>query len=258
MTEIQIHIRKQLLNLYYKAGCGHIGSSLSCIDIIYSVMSSKNDNEKMILSKGHAAAALYIILNLFGEISDSDLETYYQNGTKLAAHPTADSYPNIPFGLGSLGHGLSIACGIAISNKQKEIHAITYVLMSDGETNEGSTWEALHFAVKNQLDNIIIIIDKNGLQGFDNLTNVLGDTADSKIFNSIGLETIEIDGHNIFSLQKYLFNLRLKKNGKPKILVANTIKGKGVPFMENKIEWHYLPMNNEQYVQAISHLDNLI
>jgi transketolase len=258
MNSLQINNRIKLLDLYYSAGCGHIGSSLSCIDIIYSVMSFKMANERMILSKGHAAAALYIVLNHFGEISEEQLKSYYKDGTTLAAHPTADSFINIPFGLGSLGHGFPIGCGIALANKLKRLHDLTFVLMSDGETNEGTTWEAVNFAVRHNLDNLVVFVDKNGLQGFDSLDNVLGDTADPVIWRSIGFDVFETDGHNLETLYDLLISFRKNNSKKPKIVIANTIKGKGVPFMENRLEWHYLQMNAELYDCAISHLRNLL
>jgi transketolase len=258
LNATQINNRIRLLQLYYKAGCGHIGCSLSCIDIIHSVMSVKRINERMILSKGHAAAALYTVLNAFGEISDSELESFYRDGTKLAAHPTAGSYPNIPFGLGSLGHGFSIGCGIGLSNKSRGSQDLTYVLMSDGETNEGTTWEAGNFAVRHKLDNLIILIDKNGLQGFDSVYNVLGDTSHPVRWESIGFDVFEVDGHDIEKLHDILITLRNIRNGKPKVVIATTVKGKGVPFMENRLEWHYLPLNPENYDIAISHLENIL
>lgn len=235
--------------MYFKANAGHIGSSLSCIDILISIFAIKKSEEKFILSKGHAAAALYVILNHIGEIDNPTLNTFYQNGTKLSAHPSANSFPNIPFGLGSLGHGLPIACGIAKADKIFSNNKFTFVLMSDGETNEGTTWEAAHFAVVNKLDNLVLIIDKNNLQGFGHTSEVLGDTADTNKWKSIGWDVIEIDGHDINFLKSTLQSFKVQ-NEKPKLIIANTVKGKGVDFMENKLEWHYLPMDLELFQLA--------
>ena len=188
--------RRKLIELCNNVKCGHIACSLSCIDIIYIIFKIKNNSERFILSKGHAAAALYTILNSIGEISNDELTTFYQNGTKLSAHPSANSYPNIPFALGSLGHGLPISCGIALANKIANINDRTFILMSDGETNEGTTWEAAHFAVSNSLSNLILIIDKNRLQGFGKTDDIFGDTADKIKWECIGFYVTEIDGHN--------------------------------------------------------------
>jgi transketolase len=247
--EIQYQLRKKLLDIYFNAKAGHIGSSLSCIDLLIAIFNIKNEHEKFILSKGHAAAALYVILNYIGEIDDSTLKTFYNNGTKLSAHPSANSFLNIPFALGSLGHGFPISCGIAKANKLLNNNSYTYVLMSDGETNEGTTWEAAHFAVTHKLDNLVIIIDKNQLQGFGNTSEVLGNTADFDKFKSIGFHVVEVDGHNIDLINKSLINFK-KLTGKPKIIIANTIKGKGVDYMENKLEWHYLPMDLKLFEEA--------
>lgn len=251
-TSISVKYKTKLLQLYKGANCGHIACSLSCIDIIYSIFKNKKPQENFILSKGHAAGALYTILNLFGEISDEELLTFYKNGTRLSAHPSANSFPNIPFALGSLGHGLPISCGIALSNKLFDKSDLTYVLMSDGETNEGTTWEAAHFAVAHELSNLILIIDKNGLQGFGETAKILGDTAHEAKWKSIGFEVIEINGHNLNEINSSLSCFRMEK--KPKLIIANTIKGNGVSFMENKLEWHYLPMNESQYEIAINEI----
>ncbi len=253
---IQLGYKSKLLELYYNAKCGHIACSLSCIDIIYTIFAFKNETEKFILSKGHAAGALYTILNKFGEISDEELNTFYKNGTKLSAHPSANSFQNIPFALGSLGHGLPISCGIALSNKFLNNDLKTYVLMSDGETNEGTTWEAAHFAVANKLNNLILFIDKNNLQGFGKNIDILGDTASKQKWENIGFEVLEIDGHCINDIYNLLNHLNFTNN-KPKLIIANTIKGKGVSYMENKLEWHYLPMNDLQYETALNDLKNL-
>ena len=252
---ISKHLRIKLLNLYFKASCGHIASSLSVIDCLYAVFNFKINNEKVILSKGHAAGALYIILNYFNEISDSDLRTFYKDGTKLSAHPSANSYPNIPFALGTLGHGFPIGCGIALFDKlSNNFDKFTYVIMSDGETNEGTTWESAHFAVSNKLGNLILLIDKNNIQGFGRTKDILGDTSNRKIWSQIGFETYEINGHNLHKINSTLKKIKLLHSAKPKIIILNTIKGKGVNYMEDKLEWHYLPMNKELYENAIKQI----
>ncbi|MFC0181867.1 transketolase [Pseudarcicella hirudinis] len=245
-------LRLRLLDLYFKANAGHIGCSLSCIDLmICSLIAHKKDNEAFILSKGHAAAALYVCLHELGELSNEVLDTYYKNGTTLPAHPAPNRHKGIPFATGSLGHGLPIASGIAKGNKILDNGQFTYVLMSDGETNEGTTWEAAHYAVNNKLDNLIVIIDRNRLQGFGSTDEILGDSADAHKWKAIGFEVTECDGHDIEEIYQSIETFKYRQNGLPKVLIANTVKGKGVSYMENRMEWHYLPMKPQQYEQAV-------
>ena len=244
-------LRLKILGLYHKANAGHIGCSLSCIDLMVAVLFlNKSPEDTFILSKGHAAAALYACLNVLGEISDEELDTFYMDGTSLPAHPAPRQYKGIPFATGSLGHGLPIATGIAHAAKISDEESFSFALLSDGETNEGTTWEAAHYAIQNQLDNLFMIVDKNGLQGFDSTDKVLGETASVEKWKAIGFETIEVDGHDIVSLYQTIKELKSHKNGLPKAIIAQTVKGKGVSYMENKLEWHYLPMNADQYQQA--------
>lgn len=255
---IQKQLRTKILNLSRQANSGHIGGALSCIDLLIAILIfNKKEGEEFILSKGHAALALYVSLNYLGEIPDDDLNSFYKNGTQLPAHPAPSSYNGIPFALGSLGHGFSIATGIAHANKLLLADKQTFVLLSDGDTNEGTTWEAAHFAVSNNLENLVVVIDKNSLQGFGNTSDILGDTANSKTWNSIGFDVFEIDGHNIELIRNTISKCRLMLNGKPKVIIANTIKGKGVSFMEKLMEWHYLPMTEEQYENALNEINQL-
>ncbi len=256
--EIQKQLRTRILELSHQANSGHIGGALSCIDLLISILVyNKNEEEDFILSKGHAALALYVCLNYSGEIPDSELLSFYKNGTQLPAHPAANKYKGIPFALGSLGHGLSIATGIAQANKIQASGNHTFVLLSDGDTNEGTTWEAAHFAVNNQLDRLIVVIDKNSIQGFGNSSDILGDTANAGTWISIGFDVFEIDGHDIELINGTIQKCRILLNGKPKVLIANTTKGKGVSYMEKRMEWHYLPMTEEQYTQALQDINKL-
>ncbi|GAA4462323.1 transketolase [Nemorincola caseinilytica] len=251
---LQGRLRLKILGLHHGAGSGHIGCSLSCIDIMISVLKYKGAEDSFILSKGHAATALYTILNETGGIPDDAMDSFYKNDTTLPAHPAPGKYDAIPFATGSLGHGLPIATGIAKANKLKKSKGTSYVLMSDGETNEGTTWEAAHFAVANRLDNLLVLVDKNGLQGFGSTKDILGDTASGKIWETMGFDVREADGHDIGALLAAKNELLALKNGRPKLVIANTVKGKGVPYMENKMEWHYLPMNEQLYTEAIERI----
>lgn len=253
---MQVKLRKRLLKLYFDAKCGHIACSLSCIDLLFVLFRYKKQAERVILSKGHAAGALYVTLNHFGEISDSELDTFYKNGTRLSAHPSANSFENIPFALGSLGHGFSISCGIAHGLKISKSKDKVFVLLSDGETNEGTTWEAAHYAVAKSLDNLIVIIDKNNLQGFGKTEDILGNTSAAKKWESIGFNVQEINGHHLGAIEQALIKCNEFKNNKPNLIIANTIKGKGVDFMENRMEWHYLPLNEELYQKALLSVEN--
>lgn len=251
LQSLQGQLRLKLLGLYHQVHAGHIGCSLSCIDLmIATLVLRKREPDTFLLSKGHAAASLYACLNHLGEISDDVLATYYQNGTTLPAHPAPNQHQGIPFATGSLGHGLPIGTGIAKAGKMLGDDSRAFVLMSDGETNEGTTWEAAHFAVQYGLDNLIVLIDKNGLQGFGETADVMGDTASEATWKAIGFDTTVVDGHNVDALLEAIDQLLAQPNGKPKLIIAQTVKGKGVSYMENRLEWHYLPMTAAQYEQA--------
>ena len=252
--QLQGKLRTKILKMHYAANSGHIGCSLSCVDLLLSVLKYKNEEDSFILSKGHAASALYVVLNELGKIPDEDMNTFYKDATKLSAHPAPLKYPDITFATGSLGHGLPLAVGVAKAMKLKKSTAYSYVLMSDGETNEGTSWEAAHFAVNNKLDNLVVFIDKNGLQGFAKTQEVLGDTASLNLWQMTGFDVLEVDGHNIEQVLKATQELIAKKNQKPKLIIADTVKGKGVSFMEDKLEWHYHPMNEKQLDEALAQI----
>lgn len=253
LTELQGKLRLSVLRMYQQAHAGHIGCSLSCIDLMTaSLVLRKREQDTFLLSKGHAAGALYACLHELGHIDDAELATFYKNGSTLPAHPAPNKHAGIPFATGSLGHGLPIGVGIAKANKLQDAGTAgqVYVLMSDGETNEGTTWEAAYFAIQHQLDNLVVLVDKNGLQGFDRTSAVLGDTASPTVWDAMGFEVVETDGHDVAGLLTVLDDLANRKNGRPKLVIARTIKGKGVSYMEDRLEWHYLPMNEAQYETA--------
>jgi transketolase len=253
---LQGRLRQTLLGMHFGANSGHIGCSLSCIDLILAILKYKQPGDNFILSKGHAASALYVVLNALGILTDDELKTYYKDGTCLPAHPAPSKFEAITFATGSLGHGLPLATGIAKANKIKKDRSTSYVLMSDGETNEGTTWEAAHFATAHKLDNLVVVIDKNGLQGFAQTKEVLGDTAMAELWETIGFDVAEIDGHDIDAFLQTRDSLLARVNGKPKLIIARTVKGKGVSFMENKLEWHYLPINEIQILEAVEEVKN--
>jgi transketolase len=253
MRALARSLRLATLALHFRCGSGHIGCSLSCLELlIASLVLTKTPQESFILSKGHAALALYVCLHHLGHISDEELATvYHQEGTRLPAHPAALQFPDIPFALGSLGHGLPIATGIAKADQLAGQDLTTFVVLSDGETNTGTTWEAGHFAVAHHLERLLVLVDRNGLQGFGRTREILGDTADPRKWEAVGFEVAQCPGHDLPALLDCIHRLQGSRDGRPKMLVADTVKGAGVSYMADRMEWHYLPMNREQYDQAV-------
>ncbi len=244
---------RTLLEMYKRANAGHIGASLSCLDLLIFLHFLKaTDDEAVILSKGHAAGALYVVLEAAGKIPKGSTSQFYRDGTHFAAHPPCNrEFKAIPFGTGSLGHGLGLATGIAYANRLKGNSKKTYVLLSDGELNEGSIWESLMFACHHQLSNLVVIIDQNGLQGLGGTKDIMNlDPLDEK-FKSFGAQVHVISNGNLFESIAAGFQAAEGTVSRPTILIAKTTKGSGVSFMENRFEWHYLPMNDEQFAQAM-------
>jgi len=207
----------------------------------------KTDDE-IVLSKGHAAALLYSVLAEDGIISEKEIETFYQNGTFLSAHPPVNKIKGIPFATGSLGHGLSIAAGLGLANKLKQSTKKIYCITSDGELNEGSTWEAALFIAHHNLQNVVWFVDRNYLQGFGRTEDTMQlDPLDKKL-ESFGFQVITADGHNFDNLSK-AFSMFEKK--KPLAIICNTIKGKGLA-MENTVDCHYLPLTEEDFLKLTS------
>ena len=204
------------------------------------------------LSKGHASAALYTVMAHCGYFSEDDLLTFRKFGSKLQGHPCCNALKGIEISTGSLGQGLSIACGMALGLKLDKIQSKVFVYMGDGEIQEGSVWEAAMNAAHNKLNNLIAFVDRNKLQIDGSTENVksIGDAAQK--FQAFGWNTIEIDGHDI----KEIYNAiqTAKTSDKPVVIIANTIKGKGVSFMENNAGWHGKAPNDEQLQQALEEL----
>ncbi len=238
----------RLLKMHYESGVGHIGGNLSALDMImclYHHVLSPDD--AFVLSKGHSAGALYVSLWSLGLLTEDDLRTFHHDDTRLSGHPPAKGIPEILFATGSLGHGLSLSSGLALGKKLKDEPGRVYCLTSDGEWNEGSTWEALIFASHQKLDNLTFIVDANGLQGFGSTREVADIHPIADKLRAFGLQTTEIDGHDPGAITAALAS----REPGPSAIIAHTVKGKGVSFMEGKMEWHYLPLNEEQYRQAI-------
>ena len=241
------NIRKKIASLSYSARSAHLGSSLSCVEILTACMLIKKENKntisEIILSKGHAAMAYYSVLNEFGEISDKSLKNYMKPNSNLWGHVTKSDNQFFKFSFGSLGYGLGISCGLTLGYESiKKKHNI-YCVISDGEINEGSTWEALMFISHHQLNNIKVIIDKNSIQSLERTEDVINLKKLDKILYNFDFDVSKINGHDIKSLIKLL----KKKTKKPSIIICNTIKGKGIKEIENKITSHYYPATSEQF-----------
>lgn len=247
-----------MLNLYKTAGAGHIGSALSCLDIlIYLYFSRMKPSDEFLLSKGHAAAALYTVLAKSGRITKKDLASYYVNGTLLAAHPPCcGKLKGVTFGTGSLGHGLSLATGLALSTRFTRKNSKVYCVISEGDCNEGSTWEAALFAAHHKLDNLTVIIDNNDIQAFGRAEDVINLEPLREKWTAFNFEVVTAQSGNDFgSLERSFEELDRLKSSKPRCIIAKTIKGSGVSYMENTVEWHYLPMSDEQFDMAIDQIN---
>ncbi|HET7538410.1 MAG TPA: transketolase [Polyangiaceae bacterium] len=254
LARAALGIRRQFLRMHFQARSGHLGSGLSAIDILTYLYSAwLKPKDQFILSKGHAASSLYATLHHFGRLSEAELASYYQDGTLLPAHPAPRGVAAIVAATGSLGHGLSIATGMAHSYKYlRPTAARVACLVSDGECNAGSTWEAALFAAHHGLDNLLVLVDANGIQGFGRSADVLGLEPLAEKWRAFGFDVRECDGHDFGALHGAVCALRSERPG---CVIARTVKGKGVSFMEDTIDWHYWSMSEEQYRNAIAELD---
>ena len=244
-------------------GSSHIGSILSIVDILAvlygSVMTYKANEpewagrDRFILSKGHAGAGVYATLAESGFIPVKKLRTHYQDGSDLSGHVSHKGIPGVEFSTGSLGHGLPVAAGMALAAKINKVKHNIYVLMSDGECDEGSNWEAALFAPHHKLDNLVVIIDRNKLQSIHSTENTLNLEPFVDKWQAFGWNVVNIDGHNH---QKLLDACGSMVSGKPLCIIANTIKGKGVSFMENNNLWHYRSPKGKEYDAAMQELNN--
>lgn len=251
LSDLTHRARLRLLQMHFDSQVGHIGGNLSALDALmvlhHRVM---GPDDRFVLSKGHSAGALYIALWTLGVLSDEDLDTFHGEGTMLPGHPPAMGIDRIHFATGSLGHGLSIAAGTALAARFQSVNRCVYCLTSDGEWEEGSTWEALIFAVHHRLDNLSILIDCNRLQGFGTTSEVASlDPLEEKL-GGFGIETVALDGHDLTAMETAL----CKKGSGPRVFILNTHKGEGVSFMRDRLEWHYLPLNSDQYRDAVAEL----
>jgi len=257
-------VRKNILEMAVSAGAGsaHFGGALSITEIVSTLFAhqmkidKKNpnweDRDRFILSKGHACLAYYAALCEVGYISRQELKTFEKNDTNLLGHPVINRSLGIDFSNGSLGMGLSLGIGVAISSKKKKKNFSVYVIVGDGECNEGSIWEAAMAAPNFKLDNLYVIIDKNNFQQTGSNKEIMNVENLKDKWSSFGWDTVELNGHSIQELYNYF--QESKKINKPKAIIANTIKGKGFTFSENNNDWHHTILTKNFYDKALKEL----
>jgi transketolase len=245
--------RKRLLKMHFESGVGHIGGNLSALDAMLLVFHEfLEDNDHFVLSKGHSAGALYIALWSIGKLQQDDLVMFHKDGTLLAGHPPAQGIAAIPFATGSLGHGLSLAAGTALALRLKHQANHVYCLTSDGEWQEGSTWEALIFACHQQLSKLTILVDHNNLQGFGSTDEVASMSPLWTKLKGFDLNVSIVDGHDLNAIRGALS----QDSTQLRVIVLKTVKGHGVSFMENQMAWHYLPLTTVQFQAAVQEIDS--
>lgn len=257
-------IRGYVLTMLYKGQSAHAGSNLSPADIITVLYENilnidpknpeQEDRDRFIMSKGHGAAVVWATLAIKGFFPISWLNTYYQDNGKLPGHITKLNIPGVEFSTGSLGHGLPFGCGVALAGKRNKKNYRVFIIISDGEMDEGSNWEAFLFAPYHKLDNLIAILDYNKIQSLAPVKDTLDLEPLTEKLKAFGWGVKEINGHNYKEIESALTNIPVEK-GRPSFIVAHTIKGKGVSFMENTVEWHYRNMDENLFRQALKELN---
>lgn len=254
-------VRRIILQQSKRANVGHIGSALSIADIIAvlygGVMRIESplaaERDRFILSKGHAALALYAGLHLRGWLTQAELDGFCGDGTNLGVHPE-HALRGVDFSTGSLGQGLSMGTGAALAGRLLKSLRRVFVVMSDAECNEGSCWEAISFAAHHKLSNLVAIVDLNGQQAFGYTRAILSMDPMAERWRSFGWDVHEIDGHNAKALNEVLSSLD-ERHGPPHVLIARTVFGKGVSYMERQLKWHYWPMSEAEYQQALAEVE---
>lgn len=259
-------IRKEILKMGLASKAAHLGSALSLVEILYTLYfkvanyGKENmhspDRDKIILSKGHGSAALYAVLNKKSIIPNDAIEKYSVNGGILPCHIDMNAADGFEASAGALGHGIGIAVGMALANKVDKNKGRVYTIIGDGEAQEGSVWEAAELASTRGLDNLTVIVDFNELQasGFSN--DIINQKDLSERFRAFGFDAVDVDGHNVEELEKAL-KAPCSLAGRPKAIIAHTIKGKGVSFMEGTVQSHYTRLNDELYAQAMADVEKM-
>jgi transketolase len=263
-VELADSIRRTIVEQSRRANIGHIGSALSIADLVAALFAGPirlrpgNERDRFVLSKGHAALALYAALHLGGRLDRCQIDTFCEDGSLLGVHPE-HGVRGIDFSTGSLGHGLSFGVGAALAAKRQGSGRRVYVLMSDAELDEGSVWEAVMFAAQHELDNLTLLVDLNGQQAFGYTRDVIDLGAVEDKLAVFGWDAVVVDGHDHPGLER-AFAATLRgdgRPGRPHAIVARTTFGYGVSFMESEIKWHYLTLDDESYTTALADLDAL-
>ncbi len=259
-------VRKSIITALHAAGAGHPGGSLSSTDIFtYLYFEEMNvdpknvsdpDRDRFVLSKGHCAPGLYSVMAEKGYFPKEELTTLRKLGSRLQGHPSMQYLPGLDMSSGSLGQGISAACGMALSAKLDKKDFRVYTLLGDGELQEGQVWEAAMFAGFRKLDNLVVIVDNNGLQIDGPVDKVCSPYPIDKKFEAFNFHVINIDGHN-FDEIKAAFEEAKKTKGMPTAIIARTVKGKGVSFMENQAGWHGKAPNDDEFKQAMEELERI-
>lgn len=244
--------KHRLLKLHFDARHGHIGGDVSCIDammVLHHRIMTQDD--RFILSKGHSAGALYVTLWSMGRLSEEALAGFCRDGSPLGGHPSAGCAPGVLFSTGSLGHGASLACGLALATKRRPNGSRVWCLCSDGEWQEGSCWEALSFAVHHELDNLTFLVDANGWQGFGRTSEIGCSTASlEKRLEGFGATVAVVPGHD----PEAIFAALSRRAQTPQVILLRTVKGNGLHFSDT-LESHYLPLGAEEYGRAVTRLE---
>ena len=258
-------LRKTAVTMIYEAQSGHPGGSLSAADMVAALYFSEMhidpqnpnwaDRDRFVLSKGHVCPILYSALGILGYFPESVLHTLRQEGSMLQGHPSMVKCPGIDISTGSLGQGAACAVGMALAGKRDGKDYRVFTMVGDGEINEGIVWEAMMCANKYKLDNYIMLFDNNGLQLDGTTEQIMPGLDMSKKAADFGFDVYEIDGHDMEQILDTFDKIRAAKNGKPKFINAHTVKGKGVDYMENSLDWHGKAPNKEQYESAMEQLE---
>ncbi len=265
LKNIATDLRKKAVSMIYEAQSGHPGGSLSAADFVAACyfremnIDPKNpkweDRDRFVLSKGHVCPIQYAALATLGYFPLDVLHTLRKEGSILQGHPDMKKCPGIDISTGSLGQGLACGVGMALCAKLDEKDYRVFVVVGDGEAQEGEIWEAAQTANKYKLDNLVVFVDNNNLQLDGTCDEVMPNIDLGKKFEAFGFENYEIDGHDMQQIVDTLDKIRASKNGKPKCIFAHTIKGKGVSYMENECSWHGVAPNEQEYKQAMEELD---
>lgn len=256
-------IRRTILDMAFAGSTVHLGCAFSIVELLAVLYRNhlrfdesnprSETRDYMVLSKGHGVMAQYACLNEIGWLADEEIARYFSNGTRLKG--LADAHiPGIEVTAGSLGHGLSVGAGLALAAKMNRTDQMCYALVGDGELNEGTIWEAALFAAQFKLDNLVVIVDVNGFQAMGTTDEVIALGNIEAKFNAFEFDAVSVDGHDEAAIDSAYRMLKARKDGRPKALIAKTVKGKGVSFMENDNVWHYTRLTPQTYESAVAEI----